>query len=596
VSEIEQPNDPIEAAWARLRQGGAAAPVRALVQPISQGHPQFGLAQHIRGVCALKDGDPKSAKALLIDAIEQGNLRPEVWLSLGYAAAALDMPDDILILLAAMLPQVAPDALRPFLKDLLQALGFLKSGSSAHKELVFNRLLLPFLSQLLERRDMDAALRLEVLIYQNYVKPREEEQHFAQCMERLEPLFTKAGHYWRQALEPIPSPPLAAPYRIGFFLHSASMLAHVEVLLNTLKGYQALEDRPFEPIVYCFGGKTFAMERALAEIGVRLVMLNERFADTEDSEWRRLLSFRQLLAEDGVQQLVWVSLVTMLPLAFAMRLAPVQTWWAMKYRNFSQPDIDGYVTGSALTRFGELHGRRWRMGLLGVDDWYDPALESQAAAIREPFQNNLILMTLGRTEKMQDPAYLHAIVSLLQTHPETVFLWAGRTESPAVAQAFKAGGVYERTRFVGWVNTRLYAQVADIFLDSFPFPCGFTLYQAMAAAKPVVAYASPEAAQTGLWSFLKPVLEDSEGEPEDRIVLRRLIGDTDSPLIAVAHTPEDYVALAGRLITDAQARRASGQASQQFIARYFSDPRVMGRSFARHFVELIEEVRDRQFA
>lgn len=200
-------------------------------------------------------------------------------------------------------------------------------------------------------------------------------------------------------------------------------------------------------------------------------------------------------------------------------------------------------------------------------------------------------MTLARTEKMTDPAYLRAVTALLVAHPQTIFLWAGREEEPAVVRAFRDGGVLDRTRFIGWVNTRLFAQVADVFLDTFPFPCGFTLYQSMAAGKPVVIYDSPEAAQTGLWSFLKPVIEGQEGGPDERAELMAFVGQEDSPLISLARTPEEYVALAGRLITDASVRDAAGEASRRFMARYFSDPRSMGESFARHFVEVIEERR-----
>ena len=368
------------------------------------------------------------------------------------------------------------------------------------------------------------------------------------------------------------------------------------MLLNTLKGYRLLDEQPFEPVVYCFGGKSAAMERALADVAVPLVMLNERFPETQRSGWQRLLRLRELLSADGIQELVWVSLVTMLPLAFGLRMAPVQTWLAMKYRNFSHDDIDGYVTGSALTRFGEMFGRRWRMGMLGVDDWYDPALEAQAAAIRAELGDRLVTMTLARTEKMHDPAYLAAMVEILKGNPQVVFLWAGREESPTVVEVFRAAGVLDQTRFIGWVNTRLYAQVADIFLDTFPFPCGFTLYQAMAAGKPVVVCDTPEAAQTGLWAFLKPVVEDGEGTPEERAELLSFIGDPNDPLIAVARAPQDYVRLAERLIADPAARAVAGDAARRFIARYFSDPRMLGDSIGRHLVELIEERRSQPVA
>lgn len=591
MSAAPSAEDALARAWTLLREQRPPAEALALVPDIQSGEPHFGRAQHLRGLCALRLGDPTEARGLLVDAMRHGELTGGLVLSLAEAVAGSGPTDEALQAMLAALGRLDPKQMFPFMQQLTRALGLAKTQPAAGRDAIFEKLLLPLLAQLLARRDMDNALRLEILIFEDYVKATETEAHFGAAMAKISPLFTEAGHAWRAELPPLPQPALTPPYRIGFFIHAASMLAHIEILLNTLKGYRRLDDQPFEPTVYCFSGKDTAMEAALAAIGVRLVMLNERFPEAIDSSWQRLLRLRELLSEEGVQELVWISRVTIMPLAFAMRIAPVQTWFAMKYRNFSHPDIDGYVSGSALTRYGTLSGRRWRMAMLGVDDWYDATVEARAADIRAQLGGAVVLMTLARTEKMRDPAYLGALVALLQAHPKAVFLWAGRDEDPLVVAAFREGGVLDRTRFIGWVNTRLFAQVADVFLDTFPFPCGFTLFQAMAAGKPVVIYDSPEAAQTGLWNFLKPLLEDGEGTAEERAELEGFVGDAANPLIPVARTPEEYARLAGRFIDDLEARAAGGRAARGFMERYFSDPRVMGSSLARHFVELIEDRR-----
>lgn len=583
----------LEQAVAALRGGGGPARALALLQDIPPTASQFARAQHLRGVAAVQQGDPRRGLQLLFDAFERGERSGEVIVTLARVIAMAGASQADLLALCEILKRNAAQGFGPLIRKVLQALGFTSRQATPANAAVFEHFVLPLLEALLERRDMDAAIDLEGLVYEGYVKAEETEAHFAAVMGRLEPLFTRAGRAWREALPPLPQPSLSPPYRIGFLLHNASMLAHVEVLLNTLKGYRLLDDQPFEPTVYCMGGKSPPMEAALSALGVRLVMLNERFPETARSAWQRLLRLRELLAEEGVQELVWISLVTMLPLAFGMRMAPVQTWNAMKYRNYAQPDIDGYVTGSALTRFGTVAGRRFRMARLGVDDWYDPALESEARRIRTGLDADVVMMTLARTEKMRDPSYLASLVEILQANPGAMFLWAGREEPPQIVEAFRAGGVLNRTRFIGWVNTRLFAQVADVFLDTFPFPCGFTLFQAMAAGKPVVIYDSPEAAQTGLWNFLRPLIDGEEGTAQERAELRTFVGDEASPTIPIARDPEDYVRQASRLIRDREARAAAGVAAQGFIARYFSDPRQMGRSFAEHFVELIEEAEAR---
>ncbi|MCD6059715.1 MAG: hypothetical protein K0S16_26 [Moraxellaceae bacterium] len=588
---LQTSEETIKRALVLLQQSQPPEKVLSLLSSLSPGQPFYAQAQHLRAVCVFRMGDAVRAKALLIDAFKRGDRSPSALFNLASATEATGMPDDAMVVLLDALSSTPARKFPPLLQQILQALGFFSSGKTLGKDAVFEKLLLPLLKAVLERFEMNIALHLEAVIYENYVKATETEEHFGSCMGRMAPLFTAAGHHWRRVLPPLPQPEVAAPYHIGFFIHSASMLAHIEVLLQSLKGYRMLDDQPFIPTVYCYQGSHPAMERALAELGVRLVKLPEVFPEAAHSGWDRLLRFRELLSQEKVHELVWVSLVNMMPLCFGMRIAPVQTWFAMKYRCFSHEDIDGYVSGSALTRFGTLAGRRWRMAMLGVDDWYDASVEAEAAKIRAALPAKTVIMTLARTEKMRDPVYLQTMAGIIKARPEVMFLWAGREETPEIVQVFREAGVLDRTRFIGWVHTRLYAQVADIFLDTFPFPCGFTLFQAMAAAKPVVIFDSPEAAQTGMWNFIKPLIDDGEGTPEERAELRSFIGDDTAPLISIARSPEHYITLAKRLIDDSAARAAAGAASKRMMDRYFSDPRVMGSSLARHFIELIEERR-----
>lgn len=334
--------DAIAVAWAMVEQNQSPDAILAAVQHVAPGDGRFAQAQHLRSVCAARQGDLQRAKVLLIDAIRHGENSMSVWLNLARIGAALGLPDDVLAMLLDVVKRVASPQLYPFTQRLLGVLGFATKEPDPRKDVVFDKLMLPILSELLERRDMDGALALEDRLYTNYVKSTETEVHFERSMSRMEPLFTRAAHTLRAELPPLPPPSMAPPYKVGFFIHSASMLAHIEVLLSALKGYRMLDDQPFEPTVYCFSGRRPEMAQALAQLNVRLVMLHERFPETATSHWQRLLRLRELLAEEGVQQLVWVSLVTMMPLAFGIRLAPVQTWFAMKYRNFSQEDIDGY--------------------------------------------------------------------------------------------------------------------------------------------------------------------------------------------------------------------------------------------------------------
>jgi predicted O-linked N-acetylglucosamine transferase (SPINDLY family) len=186
---------------------------------------------------------------------------------------------------------------------------------------------------------------------------------------------------------------------------------------------------------------------------------------------------------------------------------------------------------------------------------------------------------------------LSAVAAVLRTCPQAAFLWSGRERLTGIQSRLQALGVAERCYYIGWVDTKLYAQVMDVFLDSFPFPCAFTLYEAMAAGKPVVTYASPEAAETGLHGLLGPLLAGESGSLEEQAQARELFGDS---LYLCAGTPQAYVEMASRLVRDARLRRAAGEANRRFVAKFLSDRGRTARTLATHLVELIGEAQGRR--
>lgn len=560
------------------------------VSTISSASSYYGQAQHIRAIATFQMGQPKQAIPLFLDAIALGERTPVVCLNLAHAAAVSGVTPDVLaVLLQGLTQWTSAEHLIGLTLQIADLFRFTKESPLEQTTALYQQLFLPLVRWACDNRQMDYALFLEGMLYERYVKALETEEHFGRCMEQIAPPFTAVGHYWRHQLGAAPAPMLNGATKVGFFIHNASMLAHIKVMLITLAGYRRLKDQPLDLTVYCFSGKCEELEVALGKLGVRLVMLNEIFPNTHHSSWQRLLQFKDLLATEQVAVLVWISLVLMMPLAFAMRLAPIQVWFALKYHDMALNEIDGYLTGSALTRFATRWGRRWRMLMVGANDWYDPNQTAQATAIREYWGGKLIIGTLARTEKMTDPTYLQAMVEILQSNPNVMFLWAGREPREEVVSSFRAGGVLQQTHFIGWVNTQLYAQVFDIFLDTFPFPCGHTLLQAMAAGKPIVMYDSPEAAQTGLWNFIQPLVDGTEGSPQERREIQSILGEGASPAISIARSPEQYVYLANRLIRNDDLRQSAGMASSNFICRYYSNPILTASGLVWHILDLTDK-------
>ncbi|MFZ5530809.1 MAG: hypothetical protein ACOY4U_07150 [Pseudomonadota bacterium] len=576
-------------------QAGRNAEGIAVAREIAPSSPVYPQALHLMGVASTQLGNPAEGLPLLREALERGDPSPSLLTNIAVTARACGKIDAPLIQLLQQ-KLVGRRPIRETLSlifPLLNGLGFHKSSTYDNLERIHYGYALPMLRWSLAQGAFDHALALEVQCYEHFVKQRETEDHFRQKLNEWVPDMLAAGRRLRIRLPPLPAPVEGGRQRIGFFIHNASTLAHIEALINVLDGYQQLADKPFDPIIYCFGGEDAAMQQRFRQIGVPVILLDKEYPETKDSFYSRLTRLRDRLHADGVSCLVWVSLAIMMPLAFAMRVAPVQIWWSMKYHGLGFDEIDGYVTSGSFSRTEIKQGRVWRAGRLQVSGRHDPSLRPEADAIVAQYRPAKILGTLARHELIRSPRFLDAVIAILQRNPNAIFLWTGREEAADISGRFRDAGVIGQTRFLGWVNIKVYAQVLDVFLDTFPFGCGFTVLDTMAAGTPAVFMAAdPQSEDPSYDRILWSMIDGKTGTAEDTALARGILADKDGAILFQhAIDSEDYVARATRLLHDSEYAKAVGDAEQRFMDAMMSNPSQSARDFVDHFMAVIAERR-----
>ena len=456
-------------------------------------------------------------------------------------------------------------------------------------EALVSRLMLPWMRRAVETGRFGLALLLETQAYGAYVVQSESESRFRHAFALWSDLMRAAGRAAGSQLAPLPPTARAGAPRIAFFLHSGALLAHTRALFEFLDALRMLEPRPLTPLVFHRGAASPELRARAAAAGAECRSLAAAAEDASSEDFAALLALRRHAAEGRIDAVVWVSVATHMAFAFAMRVAPVQIWWALKYHGLEFPEIDGYVTSGGAGSTKRIGARLWRSAPLAAGRWHDPALAPRAAEIRARHgRYELLFASIGREEKLNSEPFLAAVAEVLHACPRAGFLWTGRERLAAIEARLEAHGVAERCHHVGWVDTRLYAQVMDVFLDSFPFPCAFTLYEAMAAARPVVVYASAESAETGLHGMLSPLLAGEAGSAREQERARALFAAGPQPLYFCARSPAEYVAAAVRLARDPELRREAGEANRRFVAEFLSDRAAMARTLATHLVELVD--------
>lgn len=431
---------------------------------------------------------------------------------------------------------------------------------------------------------LDTVANLLLAFYQNFVKKIETEQQARACFQSWLMPVVEYGRRFRESALPLPlwRPTAAKPWRAAFFLQSAAILGHTEAL------FELLEHRPRglpwsdQPIVYVFSGINPELTQRITALGACCVTVQ---AEIETHSFQaRIEWLRRRIAEDEASHFVWISAPPTAELGMAMRLAPVQVFWTLKFHPFQIPDIDGYITYGAWSEDERVvHGERWAVVPFMMSKPSPPVSAADVAAARAPFaQHDILFGTLARTEKMNAAPFLDAVVRILKDNPKAGFLWTGRELHTGIQAHFERGGVAAQCHFIGWVQTPIYARVLDVFLESFPFGCGLTGIQGLEAGTPFLSYEAPET-QYGM-HFMRPLAENGPAAQEIRGLLQP--ADGSGPLLYAANADE-YVALAGKLARDAEFRRKVGAAGQAYYRRYLTDSERM----ARRFMQVLAEVK-----
>lgn len=476
--------------------------------------------------------------------------------------------------------------------DLLHAsvfFGLFHSQDPDHQDRVFTEFLVPALKLAVQGGQFELALTTDLGIYDAYVKARETADHFRFVYSHLAPILAAGGRALAAQLPPFSPSPLREKYRVAFVVPNLVYLAHVTTLLDILECVRQLPHSRIEPVLFGFSQADPRVAERCSKLGIPIFTVGSR-KNGDQVLLGRLVDLREHLRREGFAAAVWVSVTPLCSLAMGLRLAPAQIFLAMKYHSLSVPEIDGYLTGGALGQPTKvIEGREWRTAPTRFMNLFDETQSQIAQQIRSQIRPDSILIgTLGREEKLNNPDFIQSICKLLQEHRQAIFLWTGRIQLPDIQEQFNAAGVADRCIFVGWVNTLIYAQVVDVFLDSFPFPCGVTILQAMAAGKPAVFFSSDESAEAGIAMLIEPLLTGKAGSPELRRRAAELLQPQGKQLFLLAETPDQYVAYSSKLIRDATFRREVGDALRRFVNEFLTDGTACGSAFEGHIIDVIE--------
>jgi glycosyltransferase involved in cell wall biosynthesis len=323
----------------------------------------------------------------------------------------------------------------------------------------------------------ELALLLEPSWYTSLVKKVESDDHYAASFRHHAPALWSAGRLLS------PGPILSGvPNCIAFIAQNSVLLGHTEVMLLVMEDWR----RRYPQLRILFVGLTPCqpdLARRLDTLEIEALIPETNLWPVELANW-----LRQVLAAENAGTAVWLSVPFWAPFLFGYRVAKRQVFWSLKFHAVHLGDEVVHI-GMTKKRDGtvDIHGKPWLAFQPPLAVSIQERDTATRASMRGVYHNKFLFGTLAREEKFNSPRFAAAVARILKRCPSSTFMFTGREISPVLERALVEHDVAEQAVFIGWVDTELYANLIDCFLETFPFGCGVTGMQALSHGTPVIS-------------------------------------------------------------------------------------------------------------
>ena len=450
---------------------------------------------------------------------------------------------------------------------ILKLLGLGQSKDMDWLKEVLDIVAIPWIKESLDRNYFNVALSIEHMLYNGWLKNRETMDHYQDSYSLWADMFEQAGLRKRKSLPPLRIKKQAKPL-IGIFIHNVSWLAHVQTLYQS---FVANKERDYDVRLYFLEGVNETVKSRFRDINISCCFIEEK--TSSKGFYERFLALRTQCMHDNVEIILWLCYNIFMGFAFGIGLAPKQIYWSMKHPTgaFKLPD-DNWVSWNGPDEEISIYNINWKT----IPSCYPATSKPEnvsISSIRNKYPADAIILgTIGREDKLNSAEFLSTIADILDTHPETIYLYTGHTNLPSISNYFYERRLKDRVDFIGWIEPRLYAELFDIYVDSWPARSGMTAFNALEAAKPYVFCVGDTGNHHLIATHYFGIsLFNDKGTwriPEkslDQIFDR----DGERCLLCV-NNQQEYIKITSRLIQDTYFRKLCGQASKDF-SHYLTD-------------------------
>lgn len=315
----------------------------------------------------------------------------------------------------------------------------------------------------------EMALSLEIPWY-SLVKKIETDEHYFRSFSNHASVMWTLGRK-----NSLGVPINGNPNCISFILQNSVLLGHTEVMLVIMKQWRKL----YPNVRLLCVGLTPShpdLTKRLKQIGVQII--------TPPVDKKKILSrihwLREVLTANDVGISIWVSVPVWVSYIYGYRVSAKQIFWSLKFHpvHMGQEVIHIGMTKNP-NGIELIHDKPWHAFQPPLIVTVSQHLKKDIENIRNKFGGAFIFATLAREEKFNSEKFALTVAKILKRCPGSVYLFTGINVSSVFEKILIEQGVAKQAHFIGWVNTDIFSEAIDCFLESFPFGCGVTGMQTL---------------------------------------------------------------------------------------------------------------------
>ena len=183
------------------------------------------------------------------------------------------------------------------------------------------------------------SLELEIAYYEIYVKAFENEKAFSNFTIKIQNI-REINYPHHNQISCHYTPRKDIPEKVGFFVHAASTLAHVNFMMSNLKAFVKAGDNNIKPVLFILSGENSSLRIQCEEIGIEIVKL--QVESTQNSFVEARSKLEAMAITYNLKAMVWLCYFPLMSYFLYPRIAPKQIC-DLKFHEFKAQYIDGYI-------------------------------------------------------------------------------------------------------------------------------------------------------------------------------------------------------------------------------------------------------------